>query len=108
LQRIHGTDLNFTFQTNHNLNRDVVEFRNAIVSTSGKDKRSAGFFTINSDKLETTTESIFLVMEVEDAVAGTEEVGLDVSDTTQQQLQLISNGLDARVLGIGVVLSLNN
>ncbi len=100
--------MNFTFQTNHNLNRDVVEFRNAIVGTSGKDKRSAGFFTINSDKLETTTESIFLVMEVEDAVAGTEEIGLDVSDTTQQQLQLIGNGLDAGILGIGVVLSLNN
>ena len=47
-------------------------------------------------------------MEVEDAVAGTEEVGLDVSDTTQQQLQLIGNGLDAGILGIGVVLSLNN
>jgi len=108
LQRIHGTDLNFTFQTNHNLNRNVVEFRNAIVGTSRKDKRSTGFFTINSDKLETTTESIFLVVEVEDAIAGTEEVGLDVSDTTQQQLQLISNGLDAGILGIGVVLSLNN
>ena len=100
--------MNFTFQTNHNLNRNVVEFRNAIVGTSRKDKRSTGFFTINSDKLETTTETIFLVMEVEDAVAGTEEVGFDVSDTTQQQLQLISNGLDARVLGISVVLSLNN
>ena len=100
--------MNFTFQTNHNLNRDVVEFRNAIVGTSREDKRSTGFFTINSDKLETTTETIFLVMEVEDAVAGTEEVGFDVSDTTQQQLQLISNGLDARVLGISVVLSLNN
>lgn len=96
--------LKFTFQTNHDLKRDVVEFRNAIVGTSGNDEGSAGLFTVDSGKLQTTTETIFLVLEVEDAVAGTEEVGFDVGDATQQQLQLVGDRLDARILGIGVVL----
>ncbi len=96
----------FTFQTDHDLKGNIAVFRDAVVGTSGDDERSAGFFTVNSDELESTTETIFLVLEVENAVAGTEEVGLDVSDAAQQQLELLGDGLDAGVLGVGVVLSM--
>ena len=93
-----------TFQTDHDLERNVAVFRDTVVGTAGDDERSAGFLAVNGDELETTAETVFLVLEIENAVAGTEEVGLDVGHAAQQQLQLLGNRLGTGVLRLGVVL----
>ena len=69
----------FTFKADEDLDGDVRVFGDAVASAASDDDGSAGLFTIDGRELKRTTETVFLVLEIEEAVAGTEMVGLDVS-----------------------------
>lgn len=95
-----------TFKADKEFKRDVVGvFGDAVIDATRDDKGSAGLFTVDRGQLETAAKAVILILKVEDAVARAEVADLDMSQAAEEHLQLVGYGLDARILGIRVILN---